>query len=902
MYKEYDIGKTEYDQKKDELKIVERRIETHREKIAPLTSMMEVWRKKKSLIDTELTKKFRKKVSDLQDIEDSLSSRLERADDKLQNAEQEYNKIKSNYETLQAQLRAELEAREQCMQRLRVYKSEREFKNELEQINDQSKQNDHQIRSLYDTSEELNEQIRKIQVSITQKQRTIEKLSQADNKIYNYLKRQNIDKVNHALHARDWIHLNSDKFQYPVIGPVALEIKCTDKTALTILENHLPFGSLWTFIVQCPEDQNTLYREVRLNKKLAIDIYNCNPETSVFCNARQPNFSDAIKRPYQMQTLAKLKNSFGIRGFIDELVDLSQMSAPLVDFLSTYGIFNSLVGNQVTEECLTMVQNELLGSTSNQGHRGPSQAMIWVIDERTSRLKRINILRSRYDQNISSNMQSGKPLNLLAVCLEDTSQTERQIERLQSEIENETKTIESHSRESQTIENKLTQANATKAKLSATRANLGKARKERDSVKKTIKRLDEKILGLQDELSSDMEDKKIEVCRKRMNLLKQFMEIINESRNIIGKSYELKLAETLNVRVLSSIFNTRVTEIKRAIDTSEDDIQADKRQFANLRASVTELRTTLKAKKEQVTRDYPYSNNNEGMNEFGEFLTANKPREYEDLREEMDQLEAEIVELVDDENVIQLYEQKTATYNELSLKLEKLETSSARNQTKLHKTAKRWKEKLGIICNNKLNIRFKKYMQAMNCDGEVSLDAQERYENYGIKIKVRFREEAALTVLSATSNSGGERSVSTILFLLALQSIHKSCFRAVDEINQGMDERNERLVVSRIVANCWGRDKPQFFLITPKLLPCLNQFSCPNVTTLVVFNAEGLFRQKEFDFYGRVLEGLKRKRESNSFAKAITKGTDDEPRQKKSRGNKKASSEKNEESEEEDEA
>merc|ERR1712054_440682 len=123
---------------------------------------MNVWRKKKMLIDTELTKKFRRKVADVQDVEDSLYSRLERADDKLQNAEQEYNKIKSNYETLQAQLRGELDKREQCMQRLRVYKSEREFKNEIEQINEQSKQNDHQIRSLYDTAGELNEQMRNL--------------------------------------------------------------------------------------------------------------------------------------------------------------------------------------------------------------------------------------------------------------------------------------------------------------------------------------------------------------------------------------------------------------------------------------------------------------------------------------------------------------------------------------------------------------------------------------------------------------------------------------------------------------------------------------------------------------------------------------------------------------------
>jgi len=362
--------------------------------------------------------------------------------------------------------------------------------------------------------------------------------------------------------------------------------------------------------------------------------------------------------------------------------------------------------------------------------------------------------------------------------------------------------------------------------------------------------------------------------------------VLQESRNIIGKSYELKLAELLNVKILSSIFDTRLTEIRRAIENSEGEIQADKRLYADLKAGLTELRTTLKAKKEQLQKDYPY-NENGILNEFGDFYTTNSEREIEDLRSEMEDVESEVVELVDDENVIQLYEQKAATYNELSSKLEKLERSTERNQSKLSKTAKRWKEKLSIICNSKLNSRFKKYMQAMNCDGEISLDVQERYENYGIKIKVRFREEAALTVLSATSNSGGERSVSTILFLLALQSIHKSCFRAVDEINQGMDERNERLVVSRIVANCWGRDKPQFFLITPKLLPCLNQFSCPNVTTLVVFNAEGLFKPKEFDFYGRVLEGLKRKRENGTFVKPVAKETDDEPKLKKAKGNRK---------------
>ena len=52
---------------------------------------------------------------------------------------------------------------------------------------------------------------------------------------------------------------------------------------------------------------------------------------------------------------------------------------------------------------------------------------------------------------------------------------------------------------------------------------------------------------------------------------------------------------------------------------------------------------------------------------------------------------------------------------------------------------------------------------------------------------------------SCVSRSGGERAVSTIMYLMALQQLTTVPFRMVDEINQGMDERNERLVFDRIV-------------------------------------------------------------------------------------------------------
>ena len=107
------------------------------------------------------------------------------------------------------------------------------------------------------------------------------------------------------------------------------------------------------------------------------------------------------------------------------------------------------------------------------------------------------------------------------------------------------------------------------------------------------------------------------------------------------------------------------------------------------------------------------------------------------------------------------------------------------------------------------------------------------------------RENEPLTVLDSHRQSGGERAVSTIFYLMSLQSLTRSPFRVVDEINQGMDPRNERLVHARMVSIATGNDEmpydaavdvdenedgddgarkrsmgggSQYFLITPKLL------------------------------------------------------------------------------------
>jgi chromosome segregation ATPase len=53
---------------------------------------------------------------------------------------------------------------------------------------------------------------------------------------------------------------------------------------------------------------------------------------------------------------------------------------------------------------------------------------------------------------------------------------------------------------------------------------------------------------------------------------------------------------------------------------------------------------------------------------------------------------------------------------------------------------------------------------------------------------------------------------------MSLQSLAVAPFRVVDEINQGMDPRNERMVHGRMVEIACQVHTSQYFLITPKLL------------------------------------------------------------------------------------
>ncbi|MEM3642163.1 MAG: hypothetical protein QXH37_09610 [Candidatus Bathyarchaeia archaeon] len=88
--------------------------------------------------------------------------------------------------------------------------------------------------------------------------------------------------------------------------------------------------------------------------------------------------------------------------------------------------------------------------------------------------------------------------------------------------------------------------------------------------------------------------------------------------------------------------------------------------------------------------------------------------------------------------------------------------------------------------------------------------------------------------LDAYTQSGGERTTSTMSFLLALQQHVRSPFRAVDEYDIHMDPKNRELIAKMLVSIVKNANV-QYIIITPSQIT----FTEEEANIITVQNVEG---------------------------------------------------------------
>ncbi|KAH8811492.1 P-loop containing nucleoside triphosphate hydrolase protein [Xylogone sp. PMI_703] len=168
-------------------------------------------------------------------------------------------------------------------------------------------------------------------------------------------------------------------------------------------------------------------------------------------------------------------------------------------------------------------------------------------------------------------------------------------------------------------------------------------------------------------------------------------------------------------------------------------------------------------------------------------------------------------------NAIRDFERRQVDIDKLTEKIKQMGKRLEKLASEITRIRSEWEPELDQLITQ-ISDAFSYNFEQIGCAGEVGIHKDEDFDLWSIEIKVKFRENETLQLLDAHRQSGGERSVSTIFYLMALQALARAPFRVVDEINQGMDPRNERMVHERMVEIACKEHTSQYFLITPKLL------------------------------------------------------------------------------------
>jgi len=723
---------------------------------------------------------------------------------------------------------------------------------------------------------------------------------------------QRLNRLKHSRHlgpnartaceVREWVHWNGGRFSGRVYGPLILEMSVEDRAVAAMVEQQCTPSTQLTFVVENDEDKKTLVDEWKTNRKAKIVVqqlrkwfwgegggsdkgqsaslvrsgsgwlwpcFSGDFGLSIYttlsslppCPSPESRWREDLKREfYNPGDLAQLEKE-GIKGIM-----LDHINAPdqvLSALCTQANVHRVLIGNDHTEQRIANGFLEQLcrrgGSVGQGGDGGKGGGSAVVYTERKDGVcvqHRGTI--SHYSNKLSTASKLSKPPEVLGEGATDEEEA-RELSRKQKEYERViAEGMEKAAKLQAAIRDREEEQNTAgreATKLQKEQSKLQARIKEAMGVQNTVKRLEKKLAEIEAEMEIDVSQQRADLEKKMKAAAKGYVDVLckhtEEVVSFVGR-WERNLGGKMAQAMGKSLSRGADQELKEQSQKHE----GLKEELEVLNRDYRALIEVIKKAKGILERDVPLKGpkaDGSVIDMLGGELDKKTCEECQNMYEEALQHAESIY---DNPAVIAQYKELVKQVAAREKELAEHMVTCSSGQKRVDDLAKKWKDALKPLVA-KLHMRFGEYMRQMGCEGEVVLaEEPDDYERWGLVLRVRFREGTTLQPLQAKVQSGGERSVSTILFLMGLQSTVASPFRAVDEINQGMDERNERLVFSRIVANSAN---VQYFLVTPKLLPGLTAMEMEHVTVLFVFNAPELLPFDKWSVKG-FLEAARRKR------------------------------------------
>ncbi|KAK1279019.1 hypothetical protein QJS04_geneDACA016910 [Acorus gramineus] len=588
------------------------------------------------------------------------------------------------------------------------------------------------------------------------------------------LRKQDESRQQRITRAReDFVAAELELSNQPLYDPPRNEIvKVQHKNHAAYLEDHVPYYIWKSFVTLDPADRDMLVRNL---KTFDVPVLNYVSDNGI------------DKMPFHISNEMR---KLGIYSRLDQVFDAPNAVKDVL--ISQHRLDHSYIGTHETDKMADRIpQLEILDLWT------PANHYRWTT--------------SRYGGHISASVESVRPSRLFSFSSDigDIERLRSTKVELEGNIANLEETIKSLQSEQRHLEDEA--------------ASLIKQREE---IISTVQLEKKKRREMQNRV--DLRKRKLESMMKEDDLETNIKKLVDQARNMNVQRFRLALeTKKLLVEAVSlkwSFAEKHISSIELDMKIRELEIDLKQQEKAALQATmqfeeykkVTEhCKQELLAAKRQA--------------ESIALITDELAQEFREMPATVEELEAAIQDTISEansilflnQNILQEYESRQHKIDSIALKLEADDKELKRHLSEIETLKESWIPTLRNLVA-KINETFSHNFQEMAIAGEVSLDEHEMdFDKFGILIKVKFREAGQLQVLSAHHQSGGERSVSTILYLVSLQDLTNCPFRVVDEINQGMDPINERKMFQQLVRAASQPSTPQCFLLTPKLLPDL---------------------------------------------------------------------------------
>ncbi|XP_034178803.2 structural maintenance of chromosomes 5 [Osmia lignaria lignaria] len=606
--------------------------------------------------------------------------------------------------------------------------------------------------------------------------------------------------------AVHWLRDNRDKFSGIIHEPILLNINVKDASYAKYLENTIPYRDLIAFVCENKKDMNLLLHFLRGEQKLQVNAVHSDPTKHI---SMEPNVP-----------LEHIKQF----GFTHYLASLIETPSTIMKYLVTmYNLNNIPVGTNLVDDNIDSIPHN--------------------IRYYFSRNNAYSVNRSKYTGEKSTTMRSVSSNGMLSIVLDKSklSNIEQKLTRLKKEKVNALNKMKE-------IEEQMCEENKKLDEHRASRNKIQQDFQQVQALKSRISMVEKKIESLENERTSIDKIKELYTNKIKDILNKQL-----RMYRTYNKEFEEYYKYTIENEQTELILKLQNRSLRMKINDSQD--MRDKLKIEE--EKVRQISLELNPMKNETQRIYNEAlQTTNGISPTDErFASLDKifnklPPTIEELNNELNIAQAKVFCMgnnIDGENILREYEDIEKTIVNLKEFIQKETQHLETLQQRMNMLREEWLKPLSSIVD-KINSNFSSYFSAMNCAGEVTLAQPENnmdFDQYGLKIKVKFRDTDQLHELTRHHQSGGERAVTTAIYMISLQELTRVPFRCVDEINQGMDAVNERRVFD-LLARMTGRpNSSQYFLLTPKLLPNL-QYS-KTVTVHCVFNGPFMINHTQFN-------------------------------------------------------